>query len=273
MPLGGGSIQSVSVVTGPHSQAVPVVVRHDPVILPSKLIPAGTRLSIQVVIKRPGWISWLAGSTQRLTLSVVTPTASLRSHYITVRNGGDLRLHFKAPISAYTFGTSPAHMTRTVLPRPADVLTLPHAGLAGTEYVSASPRTWEKARTAAISYFPAGRTATAVANPTPGATIKPTTPITLTFSKPVRKALGTHMPPISPSTPGSWHQINSHTIRFEPTGYGYGLGRQGAGRAAQRRSPPRRARAARLPTPARGRFPAARSCASSSCWRSPATCR
>ena len=32
------------------------------------------------------------------------------------------------------------------------------------------------------------------------------------------------MPPISPSTPGSWHQINSHTIRFEPTGYGYGLG-------------------------------------------------
>ena len=77
--------------------------------------------------------------------------ASLRSHYITVRNGGDLRAHFKAPISAYTFGTSPNHMTRTVLPHATDVITLPHAGLAGTEYLSASPRTWEKAKTASIS--------------------------------------------------------------------------------------------------------------------------
>ena len=42
MPLGGGSIQSVSVVSGPHSQAVPVEVRNDPVIMPTKLVPAGT---------------------------------------------------------------------------------------------------------------------------------------------------------------------------------------------------------------------------------------
>ena len=61
-----------------------------------------------------------------------------------------------------------------------------------------------------------------MASPTPGATIKPDTPITLTFSKPVSKALGSHMPPVSPDA-GAWHTVNSHTIRFEPTGYGYGL--------------------------------------------------
>ncbi|HTU97493.1 MAG TPA: L,D-transpeptidase [Solirubrobacteraceae bacterium] len=222
MPLGGGSIESISVVTGPHSQAVPVKITNGK-IYPTKLIPANEQLQIQVTVKRPGWISWLAGSKQKLQLTLTTPAASLRSHYITVRNGSQLKAHFRGPVSAYTFGTSPKHMTRTVLPRPSDTITLPHAGVAGTEYLSASPRTWESAKTATINYFPAGKSATVVASPTPGATIKPSTPIQLTFSKPVGKAIGSHMPVISPSTPGSWHQINSHTIRFEPTGYGYGL--------------------------------------------------
>jgi peptidoglycan hydrolase-like protein with peptidoglycan-binding domain len=113
-------------------------------------------------------------------------------------------------------------MKRTVLRTPTSVIALPHSGLAGTVYLSAVPRTWEKSRTAAVSYFPAGSTATALASPTPGATIKPDTPITLTFNKPVSKALGSHMPPVSPDA-GAWHSVNSHTIRFEPTGYGYGL--------------------------------------------------
>jgi L,D-transpeptidase catalytic domain len=222
MPLGGGTVQSLSVVTGPHSQPVPVTV-HDGKITPSRLVPADASVQIQVVVKRPGWISWLAGATEKLTLNLTTPVASLRSHYITVAKGGQLRLHFKQPISAYTFGTSPAHMRRTVLPSPTAVLTLPHTGLAGTEYLSAAVRPWERARTASISYFPAGNSATAVATPTPGTSIKPDTPITLTFSKPVTKALGSHRPPVSPTTPGTWHQVNSHTIQFRPTGYGYGL--------------------------------------------------
>ncbi|MGZ4350403.1 MAG: hypothetical protein ACXVRX_07745, partial [Solirubrobacteraceae bacterium] len=181
MPLGGGTIQSLSVVTGPHSQPVPVTI-HDGKITPAQLIPADERLQIQVVVKRPGWISWLAGAKQKLTLTLSTPVASLRSHYITVGRGADLRARFKAPISAYTYGTSPVHMHRTVLPSPTSVITLPHSGLAGTIYLSAVRRTWEKSRTSTVSYFPAGKTATAVATPTPGATIKPDTPITLIFS-------------------------------------------------------------------------------------------
>jgi peptidoglycan hydrolase-like protein with peptidoglycan-binding domain len=222
MPLGGGTVQSLSVVSGPHSQPVPVAL-HDGKITPDQLINANERLQIQVVVKRPGWISWLAGAKQRLTLTLMTPVASLHSHYITVRRGDALHASFKAPISAYVFGTSPAHMRRTVLPAPASVITLPHAGVAGTFYLSAVPRAWEKSRTSPVSYFPAGKAATAVARPSPGATIKPNTPITLTFSKPVSKAVGSHLPPVSPAGAGTWHTVNSHTIRFVPTGYGYGL--------------------------------------------------
>jgi lipoprotein-anchoring transpeptidase ErfK/SrfK len=46
----------------------------------------------------------------------------------------------------------------------------------------------------------------------------------LTFNKPVSKALGGSMPPVSPRTPGTWHTLNSHAIQFQPEGFGYGLG-------------------------------------------------
>jgi peptidoglycan hydrolase-like protein with peptidoglycan-binding domain len=223
MPLGGGSIQSITVVTGPHSQAVPVHISGGR-ILPDKLIPANEKLSIQVVVKRPGWIAWLAGHTQKLSLSLTTPVASLRSHYVTVRKHGALRLRFKSPVSVYSNGAGLGHLRRNVLGQPSDTITLPHHGEAGTLFLSAAPRTWESAKAVAISYFPAGNAATAVARPAPGSSIKSGTSITLTFSKPVSKALGKHLPPVSPSTPGAWHSLNSHTIQFRPTGYGYGLG-------------------------------------------------
>ena len=47
--------------------------------------------------------------------------------------------------------------------------------------------------------------------------------LTLTFSKPVAKALGRSRPAVTPATAGTWTTLNSHTIRFQPTGYGYGL--------------------------------------------------
>jgi peptidoglycan hydrolase-like protein with peptidoglycan-binding domain len=224
LPLGGGKVESVTVFGGRSDQPVPVTLHDGLIVLPTGHVPAGTRLTVQVIVKRPGWISWLAGKTQRLNLTVTTPTASLRSHYVTVAARGQLRLHFKAPISAYTYGLSPAHMVRHVLAKPTAVLTLPHSGPAGNLYLSASPLVWESAHTSMVSYFPGGGTATAVATPAAGSSIKPGTPITLTFSKPVSKALGSHLPPVSPATQGTWHTINSHTIQFRPEGYGYGLG-------------------------------------------------
>jgi peptidoglycan hydrolase-like protein with peptidoglycan-binding domain len=63
-----------------------------------------------------------------------------------------------------------------------------------------------------------------VATPAPGSHIGPTTPITLTFSKPISSALGSSRPPVSPAASGSWQQVSDHSLVFHPTGYGYGLG-------------------------------------------------
>ena len=56
MPLGGGTIESVSVVTGPHSRPVAVDLKGHQ-LWPSGRVAAGSRVTIQVVIKRPGWAS------------------------------------------------------------------------------------------------------------------------------------------------------------------------------------------------------------------------
>ena len=223
MPLGGGRISSVSVVTGPHAQPIPVELRGDK-IWPRGKIPAGQRVSINVVVKRPGWISWLSGSTERLTLSVVTPAASLRQDYLTLSPSQPLHLSFDRQVSAVSYGPSATQLSRHLLTPPGTGLTLTRTAAAGTLWVAATPRTWETARPAPVSWFPAGAATAAVASPSPGTEIGPDTPISLTFSKPISAALGGSRPPVSPITSGSWQQAGSHTIVFHPTGYGYGLG-------------------------------------------------
>jgi L,D-transpeptidase-like protein len=222
MPLGGGTIESVSVVTGPHARPVPVTVKGG-LIYPRQQIQANEKLLLQVVIKRPGWMSWFAGSKQRLNLTLTTPAASLRSHYITVARNAPLRLRFKSPIEAFAYGPA-GHLKRQVLGKGRTVVTLPRSSDAGSIYVSASPRRWEDAGAAMVSWFPAGGSASAVASPVPGSQIKPSTRITLNFSKPVSKALGSDRPVLTPATPGHWRNLTSHAIEFVPDGYGYGLG-------------------------------------------------
>ena len=86
-------------------------------------------------------------------------------------------------------------------------------------FVAAAPRTWERASHRADQLVPGRRRdRERRRDPAPGTTIKPTTPITLTFSKPISKALGSSLPPVTPSTAGSWRTLNAHTIQFVPSG-------------------------------------------------------
>jgi hypothetical protein len=223
MPLGGGTVQSVSVVTGPHSRSIPVEMRGDH-IWPKRLIPAHQLLRVEVVVKRPGWIAWLAGKTERLHLTLMTPSSSLVEHNLTLRAHEQVLLRFKSPIRMFAFGPDPTHVSRHVLAKPLDSIRLPRHGDAGTLAVAAAPRSWESAQPAIVSWFPAGSSAGAAANPAPGSQINPHTDITLTFSKPISKALGNARPPVSPNTQGVWHVLNDHVMVFRPEGYGYGLG-------------------------------------------------
>jgi hypothetical protein len=223
MPLGGGTVESVLAVTGPHSRRVPVVM-HGNVVWPSKRIWAGRKLTIQVVIKRPGWISWLTGSRHTLELTVTTPAAIPAHSYVTLRPKAPLRVSFTRPVSSIAYGSSPKKLVKHVLPAPTRVVTLQRSGVAGSVWILGLPHGWEATRPNLVSWFPSGAATSAVASPAPGSKIRPHTPILLTLSKSVSSALGKSLPHVSPSTPGSWQRINSHTIKFVPTGYGYGLG-------------------------------------------------
>ena len=222
LPLGGGTVESVVAVTGPHSRRVPVRMQGN-VLWPQKKVWAGRTISIEVVVKRPGWISWLTGSRQTLQITVTTPSATPAHSYVTVSRGQPLRVSFTRPVSAIFYGSSQNKLVKHVLPAPTSVVTLHRSGLAGSIWIAGVPQGWEATRPQLISWFPSGKATAAVATPTPGSTIRPHTPITLTLSKPISAALGKSLPPVSPATSGSWHQLNSHTIKFVPTGYGYGL--------------------------------------------------
>jgi peptidoglycan hydrolase-like protein with peptidoglycan-binding domain len=222
MPLGGGTVQRVSVVTGPHSTPVPVDLRGDQ-IWPRHLVRVHTQLQVEVVISRPGWLSWATGKTERLHLTVMTPSSSLRASYLTVRAGAPIVIGFHQPVAVVAYGP-PGHLVRQVLSSPQAEIRVHQTATAGTIAVAAVPRTWESAPASMVSWFPAGAAATAVASPAPGTTIGPHTNITLTFSKPIHSALGSSLPPVSPTTQGTWHVVGNHTMVFQPEGYGYGLG-------------------------------------------------
>ncbi|HLY35091.1 MAG TPA: L,D-transpeptidase family protein [Candidatus Limnocylindria bacterium] len=223
LPLGGGSVQSIMAVTGPHSRRIPITIR-DGRIWPRGTIPAGERVSLEVVVKRPSWIAWLAGHTQRLRLTVATPTARLAQDYLTVARGAPLAVRFTSPVSAVAYGPNPGRLTRRRLVGPQSLVTLARSASAGSLWIAATPRSWETAKPESVSWFPAGQATAAVATPAPGSTIGPGTPIRLSFARPIAQALGGSMPPVSPATAGSWHTVDSHTIVFRPEGYGYGIG-------------------------------------------------
>ena len=77
-------------VTGPHAKPIPVEVRGNQ-IWPQGRIPAGEKVSIRVVVKHPGWNSWLTGKTETLNLTMRTPSAALRHRFITLKGNAPVR--------------------------------------------------------------------------------------------------------------------------------------------------------------------------------------
>lgn len=223
MPVGGGTIETVNVTNAHTNQQIPAYASGGQ-IWPSKLIPAHELVSVYVVVKRPSTVAWLTGKTEQLHLTLMTPTAHLVAHFVTVADRQPLRLQFAEPVSTVSTGVSATGMRRRQFGAPESVVTLPRNAPAGSIYVAAAPRTWETSSASLVSWFPAGASTAAIAYPSPGTTIKADTPITLTFNKPVSQVLHGSMPDISPQSQGTWHVVSPHAIQFVPTNFGYGLG-------------------------------------------------
>ena len=221
LPLTKGSIESVRVV-GPHGGTIPVSVS-DGRLWPQVQLEPGEPISVEVEVRRPGWIAWLAGRRASERLQLRTPSALVRERYVTLAAGSPLQLAFTTPVSRLAYG-APEHLRHRSLARPSSQITLARGGEAGSIEVAAAARSWERLPAPSlVTWFPAGAGPSAVLSPTPGSSIAPASPIYVTFSQPVSTALGGRHPRLEPAVSGSWRTIDSHTIAFTPRGYGFGL--------------------------------------------------
>ena len=215
----GGRLEAVT-ASDASGRRIPVAVAGGRITPRIPLAP-GERVSIDAVVRRPGWLGWLLGDEHRQQLAVRTPVAQVRDRWLTVPAGQPVRVAFSEPVSAV------AYRGRRRSGRERTTLTLPRISATGTVAVAAAARPWERLGTAvSVSWFPPAPTPVAAVHPLPGAAIAPGAPITLTFSKPLAEVLGSKRPTISPSTAGRWRERDPHTLVFTPTGVGIELGSQ-----------------------------------------------
>jgi peptidoglycan hydrolase-like protein with peptidoglycan-binding domain len=196
---------------GADGRAVALVLSHGR-LTPRTPVAPGERISVSVVVRRPGWESWALGAERRETLTVRTPVANLTDRWVTVPRGGHAQVRFDTHVDRVSVAGA-AVAGRTV--------TLPTKAAAGSVAVAAAARPWERlGPPVRVTWFPQADHPVVLASPGPNARIGPLAPIRLTFSQPVSSALGGKSPTLVPSVPGRWTAVGDHTLVFRPSGIG-----------------------------------------------------
>jgi hypothetical protein len=210
----GGTLESAH-ASGPDGRALPLSL-HEGRLTPRDKLAPGERVSVEVVIRRPGWLGWLIGSERREQLSVRAPVAHLQSRWLTVPAGVRVRASFDQPVTAVSYtvaGNAARYVGGT-----RRAVSLGRRALTGSAEISAAARVWERlGPPVSVSWFPASRVPVLISSPQPEARITPLTPLRLTFSLPVADVLGSAQPTLTPQTRGRWRQLDSHTLLFAPT--------------------------------------------------------
>jgi len=223
-PFAGTLVRAVAFA--PDGQSIPLRVAGGR-LTPLEQIAPGELISVDVVIRRPGWLGWALGSLRAERLAVRAPLASTNRAFLTVAAGRPVRVTFEQPVSSVAYNTPGEPVVRVALGAPTRTVTLAGLGGAGTAEVSAAVRPWEKpGPPLSVTWLPPSGTPVVLASPAPGSNLPPASPITLTFSQPVATLLGSSLPTLSPATPGSWRRRDSHTLVFTPSGLGQPLGTQ-----------------------------------------------
>ena len=223
LPRFAGRVSAVEVRS---ATGVPVPVRlRGTTLWPAGRLAAGERLTVDVTVRRPGWVAWLIGHTARRSFSVETPQAHLLGRWLQVQSGAPVTVAFDAPVTLVSFGGTPARTLgspRSVVPVG---VVASGADSAGSVEVAAAARSWESLPPPArVSWFPARPYPQLLAEPAPGASLAPAGTLTLTFSSAASDVLGAALPKLTPAVPGRWRRVDAHTLAFRPSGYGFGLG-------------------------------------------------
>jgi hypothetical protein len=217
----GGDVSNVTATAVKSGKDVPVEMKGDRIVPTSPLHP-GEQVKVEVTVKRPSTIGFLAGSDKKLTTTATAPVAKPETEWISVKKGKNPYVHFDHPVSQVSYG-QPGELKHRRFDPPRDSFSLGPQPAAGQMIVAGAP--WEKSmehvgKFKSVTWFPATGKPTIAANPIAGSTISASTPLELTFSKPVKKVLGSEKPTLSPEVKGKWSQPNPHSLRFVPAGFG-----------------------------------------------------
>jgi hypothetical protein len=218
----GGTIEHVQAF-GPGGQSLPIAVDGGR-LTPLKQLTPGERVSVDVEVRRPGWLGWALGARHSEQLTLSAPVAHVTERWMTVQTGSDVQVRFDRPVSAVVYASGDGLASRS-LGGSRDSISLGRQPATGSTEVAAAARPWEKpGAPTQVSWFPPSRAAVMATIPSAGGRIAPATAIHLTFSRPVGEVLGSDRPRLSPSTAGRWSEPDSHTLVFTPSGFGASLG-------------------------------------------------
>jgi hypothetical protein len=220
----GGTIERVEAF-GPDGHRVPLAL-HDGRLTPLERLTPGEPVSVDVEVRRPGWLGWALGARRNERLTLRAPTARVSERWMTVSTGSQVRIGFDRLVSAVSYAGADG-VTHRALGHAESSFSLGRQPATGAVEIAAAARPWETTGAPTqVSWFPPSSTPVMVSIPAAGARISSATPIDLTFSQPVSEVLGSGRPRLSPSTPGHWRETNSHTLVFTPSGFGAALDSQ-----------------------------------------------
>jgi peptidoglycan hydrolase-like protein with peptidoglycan-binding domain len=184
---------------------------------PTTLVTPGDTVTVDVVVRRPGWIAWALGKERRERLTVTAPVAHAKDRWLTGRGDG-VHVRFDAPVAVVEY-RGKRH------PASGATVAVPTSAPAGSVDVAAAPRTWERVGDPVrISWFPPAHTPVALVTPAPSQRISPASDLRLTLSQPIRDALGSATPKLQPAAAGTWKRLDSHTLVFHPRGLSLPMG-------------------------------------------------
>jgi hypothetical protein len=221
LPLLAGKVDHVTAFA-PDGQRIALAV-HNGRLTPLTKITPGELVSIDVVVRRPALLRWALGSFRDEHLTVRAPLAGVTQPWLTLSSGAVLRVAFDQSVSAVAVG-APGHLAPEPLHGTPRTLALGTRPPSGTIELAAAARPWEQlGAPQVITWFPRSSSPVMLASPAPSGALLPTAAIRLVFSRPVAAVLGSALPRLSPATPGSWQETDSHTLVFTPSGTGFPL--------------------------------------------------
>jgi hypothetical protein len=191
-------------------------------LLPTTLLEPGERVTVVVVVRRPGWLRWALGQSRSERLSLRAPTSRITQQWPTVASGAALQVRFDQPVARVSY--QQGSLRKTVITDGRRVVSLGRQARSGTIEVASAARSWERlGQPTRVTWFPASKVPVVLIDPPVGNPISPRVPIRLTFSQPVTRAVGDARPHFTKPVVGRWSSTDSHTLLFNPSGFGYPL--------------------------------------------------